>query len=69
MSAYVPSQGYPMMYPTEVAQRRHIARVLTCLGHSAADIARRLGVSDRTVMRYRGHARRRGTARERRSAA
>lgn len=56
MSDYVPSTGYPMRYLVAVAERRHAARVLTRLGHSAADIARRLGVSTRTVVRYRKEA-------------
>jgi hypothetical protein len=50
---YVRSVGEPGKYPVEVANRRHTARVLTRLGHSAADIARRLGITNRTVMRYR----------------
>lgn len=52
-SKYVPSAGFPMRYPVADSERRHAIRVLTKLGHSAADIARRLGICTRTVNRWR----------------
>lgn len=58
MSAYVPSPGYP---PTVTYDERVAAALaLTRAGCSAAEIAVRLGVSARTVARYR--AKRRASA-------
>lgn len=61
MSAYVVSKGYGFLrYPVELAERRQQVRALTRLGHSAADIAQRLGITNRTVHRYRAQDRARG---------
>ncbi|MGX6605620.1 hypothetical protein ACWKSP_26330 [Micromonosporaceae bacterium Da 78-11] len=44
--------------PATVSHRRRMTRTLTLEGESAADIATRLGVAQRTVTRYRAALRR-----------
>jgi transcriptional regulator with GAF, ATPase, and Fis domain len=44
--------------PTTMAERIQVVAALTARGYSATEIAARLGVTDRTVVRYRSEYRR-----------